>query len=152
MLLWFLERVIIRLFDLISAAWYAIRSRSSNSSRAIPGIAIGLAAKQFQPRQTELVSLSREQRLKSVYLLGGTGSGKTKSIEGMVVEDMKHGNGFTVIDPHGDLTENILRHVARLNEGALAGQVCERLVLVEPFNPDWSIGFNPLECPDKNNS
>jgi len=148
MLLWFLERVIIRLFDFISAASYTIRRRLSRRPRAIPGIVIGQAANQFRPNRTEVISLSSDQRLKSVYLLGGTGSGKTKSIEGMVVEDMKQGNGFTVIDPHGDLTENILRHAARPNETALA----DRLVLVEPFNPDWSIGFNPLECPDKKNS
>ncbi len=111
MLLWLLERMIIKLFDSIRDAAYTVRCLVSKRPRILPGIIIGHAADPFQPRRTQSVSLASEQRLKSVYLLGGTGSGKTKSIEGMVIRDMDHNNGLTVIDPHGDLTQNILRHV-----------------------------------------
>jgi hypothetical protein len=123
------------------------------------GIVLGQAAQAFQPTRTESVALTCEQRLKSVYLLGGTGSGKTKSIEGMAVQDIEQGKGLTLIDPHGDLTHNVLRHIARMlekaklvNDNSFTDSVIERLVLVEPFNPDWTVGFNPLECPDKKGS
>jgi hypothetical protein len=156
MLLSFLEKLFIKVFNSFCDAAYTIRLRFSDRRPGGQGIVLGQAANAFQPKRTEFVSLQSEQRLKSVYLLGGTGSGKTKAIEGMAVQDIQQGNGLSVVDPHGDLTQNILRHVASLfNKARLSGntsfieRVTKRLILVEPFNPEWTIGFNPLECSDK---
>src|SRR5262245_35123408 len=110
MLLWLLEKIVIKVFNTLSDAAYTLRNCFSKRPRTGTGIALGQAANQFQPSRTESVSLTGEQRLKSVYLLGGTGSGKTKLIEGMVLQDIEQGHGLTVIDPHGDLTQNILGH------------------------------------------
>jgi hypothetical protein len=159
MLLSFLEKLIIKVFNLLCDASYTLRLRFSERHRVRQTVVLGEAASPFQPTRTESVPLTSAQRLKSVYLLGGTGSGKTKSIEGMAVQDIEQGNGLTLIDPHGDLTHNVLRHIARMvekaklaNDNSFTDSVIERLVLVEPFNPNWTVGFNPLECAEKKGS
>lgn len=156
MLFWLLEKIIIKIFNLACDGTYTLRCLFSKRTPLGHGIVLGQAAKAFQPKRTETVPITCEQRLKSVYLLGGTGSGKTKAIESMARQDIDHGNGLTVVDPHGDLTQNILRYVASMvertrlsNNNAFIDSIIDRLVLVEPFNPDWTVGFNPLECPDK---
>ena len=66
----------------------------------------------YQPRKIEGISLTTEQGLKHMYILGATGSGKTKMIENHIRQNILNGQGFCLIDPHGDLYESILRFMA----------------------------------------
>lgn len=44
-----------------------------------------------------------EQRRHHVALFGGTGAGKTVTLERLILSDLEAGRGVLVIDPHGDL-------------------------------------------------
>lgn len=77
-------------------------------------------------------------RNRHVYIIGKTGMGKSKLIELLVLSNIHNGSGLCVIDPHGDLANDILKLVPK-----------ERLNDVIYFNPadsEYAIGFNPLEC------
>ena len=50
-----------------------------------------------------------------------------------------------MIDPHGDLSLNILKYIAHLPQDSFDPN---RFILVEPFNPETSVGFNPVEVPE----
>ena len=88
-------------------------------------------------------------RGRHTFLLGGIGAGKSRFIEGLVVQDVvrrltdKSGRGVGVIDVHGDLYENLR---ARLALVALRLPELSRILyLLDPTLPNWTIKYNPLE-------
>jgi hypothetical protein len=83
------------------------------------------------------IGLVEAERERHVYIIGGTGNGKTTLIQYAIVQDMQAGKGVAVVDPHGDMAETLLRHVPP-----------ERINDVVYFNPDdleYPIGLNLLE-------
>jgi hypothetical protein len=58
---------------------------------------------------------------------------------GGIVQDMQNGKGIAVIDPHGDLAEEVLRHIpeSRLDD----------VVYFNPDDLDYPLGLNLLELP-----
>jgi len=111
---------------------------------------LGSVSHPFYPVRSEKAYLDEESRLKHVYILGSTGSGKTKLIESMIQQDIQKEKGFGLIDLHGDLSKNILKYLAFLlddrNRLAFLEYLSEKLILIEPFNQQGVIGFNPLEA------
>ena len=78
-----------------------------------------------------------ENRRGHMYIIGKTGTGKSTLIENMAISDIKTGNGLALIDPHGDLAEDLLNHIPK-----------KRIKDVIYFNPgdlEYPIAFNPLE-------
>src|SRR5437764_1381511 len=51
--------------------------------------------------------IKRPDRRGHMYVLGKTGTGKSTLMEALMVDDMKKGLGFALIDPHGDLVKKI---------------------------------------------
>jgi len=82
--------------------------------------------------------LPEEDRTTHVYVLGSSGVGKSKGLANWILEDIKAGNGCGVIDPHGDLVNDIVGNLEDFH----------RVVLVEMTDPENIIGFNPLEQQD----
>ncbi len=81
--------------------------------------------------------IKRKNRTSHMYILGKTGTGKTTLLKNMIVSDIKDGNGLAVVDPHGDLAEDLLNFIPR-----------RRIKDVIYFNPsdlEFPVGFNPLE-------
>src|ERR1700731_2203768 len=52
-----------------------------------------------------------EDRFSHVYVIGKTGTGKSTLIETMALQDLERGNGFALIDPHGDLVARIAARI-----------------------------------------
>ena len=83
------------------------------------------------------IGLTAEERERHMYIIGGTGNGKTTMLFYQILQDIRSGNGVAVLDPHGDLAERILRYIPE-----------ERLNDVIYLNPDdlaYPIGMNLLE-------
>lgn len=86
------------------------------------------------------IGLTAAERERHIYIIGGTGNGKTTMLQYGIVQDMQNGKGLAVVDPHGDMAETLLRHVPE-----------HRIKDVVYFNPDdieRPIGMNLLEIPD----
>lgn len=86
------------------------------------------------------IGLTDNERERHVYIIGGTGNGKTTMLQYAIVQDMRAGKGVAVLDPHGDLAETLLRYVPE-----------ERIDDVIYLNPDdlaHPIGINLLELPE----
>lgn len=88
--------------------------------------------------ETKAVSLSPEQRRLAVYAIGGSGTGKSTLLLSMAAQDIAVGNGFAVLDPHGDLVEDILSRIPeeRAND----------VILFDPADEAYPIGFNILSA------
>lgn len=83
------------------------------------------------------IGLTADERRRHVYILGATGTGKSTMLLSMIEQDIKNNKGLSVIDPHGDLIEQILSVIPR-----------DRIADVVYFNPDdigYPMGINLLE-------
>jgi len=83
------------------------------------------------------VSISPEQRLKHLHVIGATGTGKSTLLHSMIVQDITNGEGVAVIDPHGDLIENILPFIqpSRHND----------VLIIDPADSEFPVGLNILK-------
>jgi hypothetical protein len=70
------------------------------------------------------------------YVIGKTGSGKTTLLRNLIIQRIAEGADVAVIDPHGDLSEDILDHIP-------PGRA-DDLVYFSPGDADFPIGLNPL--------
>lgn len=61
----------------------------------------------------DFVSLIPEARTRHAALFGKSGVGKTTLMRNMALWDIWQGSGVTVIDPHGQLIDDILDHIPR---------------------------------------
>ena len=55
----------------------------------------------------QLKGINQKYRETHFYTIGASGTGKTKFLEYLIKQDIKNGEGFGVIDPHGDLIEDV---------------------------------------------
>lgn len=94
----------------------------------------------------QMAKIADEDRATHFYIIGATGTGKTKFLEFLISQDIKNGNGLGVIDPHGDLVEDIKGLLAFFyQEKKDYSFLSEKIVLIEPTDPDLTVTFNPLE-------
>ncbi|MFZ2983703.1 MAG: hypothetical protein WA053_01330, partial [Minisyncoccia bacterium] len=61
--------------------------------------------------QTTNIYLSPEDRLRHLYVIGQTGTGKTGLMKSMIMQDIRNGEGCCFIDPHGSDILDILAAV-----------------------------------------
>ncbi len=96
-----------------------------------------LVARSRVGRTVQAVRILPEDRRRHVYVVGQTGTGKTTLLKTMILDDMKAGAGLCLIDPHGDLFEEVLGHVPAERVGDV--------VVLDPTDPDFPVGLNLLE-------
>lgn len=90
--------------------------------------------------QRRRFGIKRADRRAHMYLIGKTGTGKSTLIRNLAHQDLVNGEGFALLDPHGDLVEQVLKAVPE-----------ERQTDLIYFNvPDTvrPLAFNPLEATD----
>ncbi len=83
------------------------------------------------------VYMARDDRRRHSYILGRTGGGKSVLLANMAIQDIKNGEGVCVIDPHGDLVQDILARAPK--------ERAEDIIVFEPFDMDRPVGLNMLE-------
>lgn len=72
-----------------------------------------------------------------MYIIGKTGTGKSTLLSNLLVSDIRNGEGLALIDPHGDLADNILNFVPERR--------MEDVIFFNPADIHYPIAFNPLE-------
>jgi len=87
--------------------------------------------------------IKEKNRRGHMYIVGKTGTGKSTLIENMVISDIKKGKGLCLIDPHGDLAEDVLDFVPKRR--------IKDIIYFNPKDIEYPVPFNPLEkvAPDK---
>jgi hypothetical protein len=80
--------------------------------------------------------IKNEDRFSHVYIIGKTGTGKSTLIETMALQDLSHGRGFALIDPHGDLVERVASGVPTFRQSDT--------IYFNPADPNQPYGYNPL--------
>ena len=85
--------------------------------------------------------IKREDRRKHFYILGKTGVGKSTVFKNMFISDILRGDGACMIDPHGELIEELLDFIP--------AERVEDVIYFNPTDTQYPIGFNLLELKDK---
>ncbi len=102
------------------------------------GILLGV--NDYRGKITE-IHMSKEDRMRHMYVIGQTGTGKTTILKNMIAQDIRNGDGCCFIDPHGSDVQEILSYVPK-----------ERIDDVIYFDPAYTarpMGLNMLEFDPK---
>lgn len=83
------------------------------------------------------VRMAREDRMRHMYVIGQTGTGKTSILKNMIVQDIKNGDGVCFIDPHGSDVQDILALVPP--------ERADDVIYFDPADTTRPLGLNMLE-------
>ncbi|MBL8015144.1 MAG: type IV secretory system conjugative DNA transfer family protein [Candidatus Doudnabacteria bacterium] len=77
-------------------------------------------------------------RLRHMYVIGKTGTGKSTFMENLILQDIYAGNGAGVIDPHGETIKHILERIPehRVND----------VVILAPGDTEFPVAWNLIEA------
>jgi hypothetical protein len=113
----------------------ALRSRPLAASRAIPRRGRVVVESSF-PGSVRPMALTTTASLRHLHLLGPTGTGKSTVMLNLIVQDLEAGHGVCVIEPKGDLINDVLARIPpeRIND----------VVLLDPTDHSSPVGLNPM--------
>ena len=83
------------------------------------------------------IRLATNDRRRHTYIIGQTGTGKSKLLENLALQDMLDGKGFAFIDPHGDSAEALL--------GMVPKERVEDVIYFNPADMESPLGLNLFE-------
>lgn len=110
-------------------------------TKAAPAIALGypfVLGKNTHQQTAQTVTLSLEHRLRHTHIIGASGTGKSTLLLHMITQDMQQGNGIAVLDPHGDLVDDVL---ANTPEHRITD-----VIVFDPSDEEFPIPFNILSA------
>jgi type IV secretory pathway TraG/TraD family ATPase VirD4 len=85
---------------------------------------------------SRLFGIRQADRLSHIYVIGKTGAGKSTLFETMMRQDLETGEGFALLDPHGDLFDKM--------NGAVPEARGPAVLAWDVTDPSSPIRFNPL--------
>ena len=97
--------------------------------RQPPGIVIG---DNEHACETVPVFLTPDQRVRHTHIIGSSGCGKSSLLLNLIRQDIENGDGVAVLDPHGDLIDQILT--------IIPADRIDDVVLVNPSDVEFPIG------------
>lgn len=84
------------------------------------------------------VRMYPRDRLRHHYVIGQTGTGKSVFLGYIARQDIQRGEGVCVVDPHGDLIEDILEYVPK--------ERAKDVIVFDPSDQERPMGLNILEA------
>jgi hypothetical protein len=95
----------------------------------------------FRDRKVKFgISNEGDDRVRHLYLIGKSGTGKSTCFKNMIMQDIVAGHGVGVLDPHGELFEDVLEYIPE--------ERIKDVVLVDPSDAERPVGINLLELED----
>lgn len=82
------------------------------------------------------IRISSNALARHLYIMGQTGTGKSTLLKTMIKDALEKNIGFTLIDPHGDLYDDVY--------SLIPNEKKRDIVIIDTSNPDNSYAFNPL--------
>ena len=115
--------------------WLGARKAPPPSNIPTKGLLLGHA----QYRGADIpIFMKEEDRRRHLYVIGKSGVGKSVYLANLAIQDIKNGQGVCVIDPHGDLVEDILENIPK--------ERADDVIVFNPSDINRPIGLNMLEA------
>ncbi len=112
------------------------RAASAPAPIGLPAEGTIIGTNDYRGVTTE-VRISPEDRLRHLYVIGQTGSGKSGMLRTLIDQDIRAGNGVCFIDPHGNDVVDIL--------ASIPPERYEDVIYFDPANIERPFGLNMLE-------
>jgi hypothetical protein len=116
-------------------------SREAPADAMVPSEGIWLGRAKFRGQTKDIYLKDGEDRMRHVYVVGQTGSGKSWLLQNMALQDAYKGHGFAVIDPHGSMAEYVLDRIPH--------ERAEDVIYFNPSDYDRPLGFNVMDFYDE---
>ncbi len=87
------------------------------------------------------IHIKREDRRRHHYIIGKSGTGKSVMLTNMAIQDIENGDGICLLDPHGDLVDDILKRIPP--------ERAEDVILFAPADNERPLALNLLEYDPK---
>jgi CxxC-x17-CxxC domain-containing protein len=84
--------------------------------------------------------IKRRDRRQHMYVLGKSGTGKSVLLSNLIAQNIENGEGVCVVDPHGELVEEILNLIPEHR--------VKDVIYFNPADTDYHIGFNVISLED----
>lgn len=114
--------------------WLTYKVLPAPQDLATEGILLGNNVYRGEKRE---VRFSEKDRGRHHYIIGQTGTGKSVYLGALARQDIIRGDGVCVVDPHGDLIEDILNYIPK--------ERAKDVILFNPSDMDRPMGLNILE-------
>ena len=88
----------------------------------------------------DIFGIKRKDRRQHMYILGKSGTGKSVLLSNLIVQNIQNGEGVCVVDPHGELVEEILHLIPEHRK--------KDVIYFNPADTDFHIGFNVIQLDD----
>ena len=114
-----------------------LTSKRAPAPTQIPDAGLFIGRSTFRGLSRNIYML-QEDRARHMYIIGKTGTGKSQFLKQMILQDIENGEGICVIDPHGDLIEEILLRVPPSR--------AEDVIIFDPSDTQRPMGINIMEA------
>ncbi len=115
--------------------WLNAKSAPAPSQIPSEGLYLGVSSYRGIKRQ---VYIGEEDRMRHVYVIGKTGTGKSELLKDMILQDIKAGKGLCFMDPHGDALQDIMK--------LIPPERAEDVIYFNPSDTERPMGLNLLEA------
>jgi hypothetical protein len=116
-------------------AWQYFKTAPAPSTLPKEGILLGYNAYRGQKRE---IRFTEKDRFRHLYIIGQTGMGKSVLQKSLAKQDIADGKGLCVVDPHGDLIDDILEWIPP--------ERVDDVIVFDPSDTERPIGLNLLEA------
>lgn len=86
----------------------------------------------------EPVRMTEPDKMRHVYIIGQTGTGKSVLMKNMILDDIKNGKGVCFIDPHGDGTKDIIDRIPK--------ERAEDVIIFDSTDVERPMGLNLFDA------
>src|SRR3989339_429731 len=94
----------------------------------------------FRNQKVRFGLANGDDRLRHMYVIGKSGTGKSTLFETMISQDIANGFGVGVLDPHGETIDKVLE---RIPENRV-----DDVIYFDPSDTEMPVGLNLLELSD----
>lgn len=115
---------------------YWLNAKAAPATGGFPDTGLWLGRSVYRGQEKNIF-ISDEDRMRHMYIIGRTGTGKTELLKSMIIQDMRMGKGLCFLEPHGDGIDELLELVPP--------ERAEDVVVFDPSDREMPLGFNLLE-------
>jgi hypothetical protein len=129
---------------LIATTWNRLVAPSRRNQETGSRLDLGFQVIDGEVKRTRAF-VPDSKRPEHLAILGKTGQGKSFFLRHLSGQDVRNRRGFVFFDLHGDTMSFLLQLVAA-EERRTRTDLSDRLIVIEPADPEFSVGLNVLEA------
>ncbi|HKY73756.1 MAG TPA: type IV secretion system DNA-binding domain-containing protein [Patescibacteria group bacterium] len=116
---------------------YWLKAKNAPAPASIPTSGLYLGKSVYRG-VNKPIYMAEKDRQRHTYIVGKTGTGKSEFLKDMILQDIKAGKGLAVIDPHGELVEDLMQ--------LMPPNRAEDVIYFNPSYTDRPMGLNMMEA------